>query len=104
MICSGEELLAAPIAINVNSWTMDETMWNELELGEYPTNYDELFEKIAVTMDDEEQKVLIHELINYITENVTYLPLTYTDSHVAYDKKLKVDVHPMSAGPYYMHW
>lgn len=55
-------------------------------------------------MDDEEQKVLIHELINYITENVTYLPLTYTDSHVAYDKKLKVDVHPMSAGPYYMHW
>ena len=52
VICSGEELLAAPIAINVNSWTMDETMWNELELGEYPTNYDELFEKIAVWLDD----------------------------------------------------
>lgn len=52
MIYSGEELLAAPIAINVNSWTMDETMWNELELGEYPTNYDELFEKIAVWLDD----------------------------------------------------
>ena len=52
VICSGEELLAAPIAINVNSWTMDETMWNELELGEYPTNYDELFEKIAIWLDD----------------------------------------------------
>lgn len=52
MIYIGEELLAAPIAINVNSWTMDETMWNELELGEYPTNYDELFEKIAVWLDD----------------------------------------------------
>ena len=52
VICSGEELLAAPIAINVNSWTMDETMWNELELGKYPTNYDELFEKIAVWLDD----------------------------------------------------
>lgn len=52
VICSGEELLAAPIAINVNSWTMDETMWNELELGEYPTNYDELFEKNAVWLDD----------------------------------------------------
>lgn len=52
VIYSGEELLAAPIAINVNSWTMDETMWNELELGEYPTNYDELFEKIAVWLDD----------------------------------------------------
>lgn len=52
VIYSGEELLAAPIAINVNSWTMDETMWNELELGEYPTNYDELFEKIAIWLDD----------------------------------------------------
>ena len=52
VIYSGEELLAVPIAINVNSWTMDETMWNELELGEYPTNYDELFEKIAVWLDD----------------------------------------------------
>ena len=52
VIYSGEELLAAPIAINVNSWTMDETMWNELELGEYPKNYDELFEKIAVWLDD----------------------------------------------------
>ena len=52
VIYIGEELLAAPIAINVNSWTMDETMWNELELGEYPTNYDELFEKIAVWLDD----------------------------------------------------
>ena len=52
VIYIGEELLAAPIAINVNSWTMDETMWNGLELGEYPTNYDELFEKIAVWLDD----------------------------------------------------
>ena len=52
VIYSGEELLAAPIAINVNSWTMDETMWNELELGEYPTNYDELFEKNGFWLDD----------------------------------------------------
>ena len=52
VIYSGEELMAVPIAINVNSWTMDETVWNELELGEYPTNYDELFEKIAVWLDD----------------------------------------------------
>lgn len=102
------------IAVNVANLSNFVYPWGRIFESKYlgQTNFaqvndpkiDELFEKIAVTMDDEEQKVLIHELINYITENVTYLPLTYTDSHVAYDKKLKVDVHPMSAGPYYMHW
>ena len=65
---------------------------------------DELFAQINVTLDDETQKALIHELINYITENVIYLPLTYSANFVAYNPDLEVTVHPMSVSPYYVRW
>ena len=65
---------------------------------------DELFAQINVTLDDETQKALIHELINYITENVIYLPLTYSANFVAYNPDLEVTVHPMSVTPYYVRW
>ena len=65
---------------------------------------DELFAQINVTLDDETQKELIHELINYITENVIYLPLTYSGNFVAYNPDLEVSVHPMSVNPYYVRW
>ena len=65
---------------------------------------DELFAQINVTLDDETQKELIHELINYITENVIYLPLTYSGNFVAYNPDLEVSVHPMSVSPYYVRW
>jgi len=65
---------------------------------------DELFAQINVTLDDETQKELIHELINYITENVIYLPLTYSANFVAYNPDLEVTVHPMSVSPYYVRW
>ena len=65
---------------------------------------DELFDKINVTLDDETQKELIHELVNYITENVIYLPLTYSGNFVAYNPDLEVSVHPMSVSPYYVRW
>ena len=65
---------------------------------------DRLFAEINVTLDDETQKALIHELINYITENVIYLPLTYSANFVAYNPDLEVTVHPMSVTPYYVRW
>ena len=65
---------------------------------------DDLFAKINVTLDDETQKELIHELINYITENVIYLPLAYNANFVAYHPDLEIGVHPMSANPYYFRW
>lgn len=51
VVFNGEDLVAVPITIKVNSWTVDETMWNELGLGEYPTTYTELFEQIALWLD-----------------------------------------------------
>ena len=65
---------------------------------------DELFAQINVTLDDETQKALIHELINYITENVIYLPLTYSANFVAFNPDLEYTVHPMSVTPYYVRW
>ena len=102
------------LAINVAGLSNFVYPWGRIFESQYlgQTNFaqvndpviDELFAKIGVTMDDEEQKALIHELINYITENVTYLPLAYANNNVAYAKDLVLDVHPMSADPYYMHW
>lgn len=51
VIFDEEDLVAVPISIKVDSWTVDETMWKELDLGEYPTTYAELFEKIALWLD-----------------------------------------------------
>lgn len=51
VIFNEEDLVAIPISIKVDSWTVDETMWKEFDLGEYPTTYAELFEKIALWLD-----------------------------------------------------
>lgn len=51
VIFDGNTLIGYPIAINPQAWTVNETQWKNLDLGEYPTTYDELFEKIALWLD-----------------------------------------------------
>lgn len=102
------------LAINVAGLSNFVYPWGRIFESQYlgQTNFaqvndpviDDLFAQIGVTMDDEQQKVLIHDLINYITENVTYLPLAYANNNVAYHPDLVVSVHPMSANAYYMSW
>lgn len=45
-------LVAFPLNIMPNSWAINESLWNKLELGEYPTTLDELF-KGADKWDEE---------------------------------------------------
>ncbi len=102
------------IAVNIANLSNMVYPWGRIFESQYlgQTNFaqvndakiDELFAQINVTLDDETQKELIHELINYITENVTYLPLTHSASFVAFHPDLEVTVHPMSLTPYYVHW
>lgn len=51
VIFDGDTLTGYPISINPQAWTVNETQWKNLGLGEYPTTYDELFEKIALWLD-----------------------------------------------------
>ena len=51
VIFDGDTLIGYPISINPQAWTVNETQWNNLGLGEYTTTYDELFEKIALWLD-----------------------------------------------------
>lgn len=37
------ELYAIPVTVSSNYWTINRTKWKELELGEYPKTYEELF-------------------------------------------------------------
>lgn len=51
VIFDGDTLIGYPISINPQAWTVNETQWKNLGLGEYPATYDELFEKIALWLD-----------------------------------------------------
>lgn len=51
-IFDGENLIAFPLAFNPHSWTINETVWKELGLPQYPTTYDELFQAIFLWLDD----------------------------------------------------
>lgn len=52
VIFDGDVLVGYPISINPHAWTVNDTQWKNLELGECPTNYEELFEKIALWLDE----------------------------------------------------
>lgn len=41
------QLMGYPIALNLHAWTINETEWKNIGLGEYPVTYDELFEQIG---------------------------------------------------------
>lgn len=51
MVFEGESLLAYPIAIQPHSWTVNETRWKALGLGEYPTTYYQLLEAVSLWLD-----------------------------------------------------
>lgn len=52
VIFDGEALLGYPISLMLDSWTINETQWKNMKLGEYPTTYAELFDKIKVWLDE----------------------------------------------------
>lgn len=52
VIFDGDRLLGYPIFFEPRSWAVNQTKWEEMGLGEYPATYDELFEKIAVWLED----------------------------------------------------
>lgn len=43
VVYSEDDLLALPISINLNSWSINRTVWDSIDLGEYPKTYEELF-------------------------------------------------------------
>lgn len=56
VVFDGESLLAYPIAMQPYSWAVNETRWQELGLGEYPTTYDELFQAIHLWLEEYAQE------------------------------------------------
>lgn len=52
VIFNGDLLLGYSLSLSPKSWMVNETKWNELNLGEYPKTYEELFEKIAMWLDE----------------------------------------------------
>lgn len=51
-IFDGDTLLAYPISLQPKSWTVNETRWKELGLPKYPKTYDELYDEIALWLED----------------------------------------------------
>lgn len=56
IVFDGESLFGYPITMQPYSWTVNETRWKELDLGEYPTTYDELFQAINLWSEEYAQE------------------------------------------------
>lgn len=52
VVFDGEDLLAYPLILQPHSWTINETRWQELELGDYPATYDALFKAIDLWLEE----------------------------------------------------
>ena len=52
VVFSGDSLLGYPVSVSPKSWMVNETKWNEMNLGDYPKTYNELFEKIEMWLNE----------------------------------------------------
>lgn len=52
VVFSGDSLLGYPVSASPKSWMVNETKWNEMNLGDYPKTYNELFEKIEMWLNE----------------------------------------------------
>ena len=52
VVFSGDSLLGYPVSVSPKSWMVNETKWNEMNLGDYPKTYNELFEKIEIWLNE----------------------------------------------------
>lgn len=75
-------LLAAPINVFPNSWMVDETMWQALELGDYPEDYDALYACIAHWLSDMAEDNPDYTLSDIQQLGVTSLVTMLTESYI----------------------
>lgn len=52
VVFSGDSLLGYPVSVSPKSWMVNETKWNEMNLGDYLKTYNELFEKIEMWLNE----------------------------------------------------
>ena len=52
VVFNGDLLLGYPVSVSPKSWMVNETKWHELNLGDYPKTYSELFEKIEMWLNE----------------------------------------------------
>lgn len=52
VVFNGDLLLGYPVSVSPKSWMINETKWHELNLGDYPKTYSELFEKIEMWLNE----------------------------------------------------
>lgn len=52
VVFNGDLLFGYPVSVSPKSWMVNETKWNELNLGDYPKTYNELFEKIEMWLNE----------------------------------------------------
>ena len=52
-VYDGDTLAAWPISVDVEYWTVNTTAWNKLELGEYPTTWQEMLSLLSEWNDSE---------------------------------------------------
>lgn len=46
------QFVGVPINMRVNSWTINESVWNNLSIGDYPQTYEQLLSKVELWLND----------------------------------------------------
>ena len=94
-VFSGDVLLAYPISIQPQSWTVNETRWKEFGLPEYPRTYDDLYGTIALWLEHYAEDNMEFTLSDIQQSNletlITMLVKEYIFQHEACDERLSFD-------------
>jgi len=93
-IFSGDKLLAYPLTVVPESWTINETLWQEFGLGDYPRTYKELFAYMTLWNEEYAQAYpdyMFFDLQQDITGYVTMIVKEYILQHEVADAPLSFD-------------
>jgi len=94
VIFQGDQLLAYPSSIQLDTWTVNKTVWDRIGLGEYPNTLSELLELSDVWNNEYAQEYAKYTLIDLPQGLYSYISLmvsNYIMQHETSDTALSFD-------------
>ncbi len=83
VVFDGDALVGYPISIDPQSWTVNETQWENLGLGNYPVTYDELFQTIGLWLDSYAEEHPEYTLSDVQQLGIDNLVFTIVETYIA---------------------
>lgn len=82
-VMQGDALFGYPLEMDVKCWTVNQTQWQRLELGDYPSTYAEMFDAMANWRDARAEDEPDYTLSDFTQIGISDVVLTMTDGYIA---------------------